>query len=96
MNIDVVLAHYAQTGVSMLEPCKQSNVPLVVHCHGYDVHSTNVLKKWGNRYEDIGKYAYAIIVVSEKMMTEIDPFNADKVSEDSGNDRQLLNETEVQ
>ncbi len=70
-RIDVVLAHYASAGAMVFPACKLANVPLVVHCHGFDVHSQKAKQKWGAQYPAMGEAAAAVVVVSETMKTAL-------------------------
>ena len=48
-NINVVLAEYGLTGIGVLDVCKDLNIPLVVHFHGYDAYSNEVLDRHEQR-----------------------------------------------
>lgn len=65
-KIDVVLAEYGTHAHSILPFIKKAGLPLVVHFHGYDASTTEVVKKLEN-YREIFKYASKVIAVSKKM-----------------------------
>lgn len=65
-QVEVLLAEYGNTGEEVLESCRRAGVPLVVHFHGYDAHSTPVLERYGN-YRRIFSEAAALVVVSRTM-----------------------------
>lgn len=64
---DVVLAEYGVNGVLVMEACKKSGVPLVVHFHGYDASRYDVLKLMESKYRRMFDVATACIVVSRVM-----------------------------
>jgi colanic acid/amylovoran biosynthesis glycosyltransferase len=63
----VVLAQYGQTGVAVLDACRRSGVPLVVHFHGFDASSNRVLERFGGPYRRMFREAAASIGVSRAM-----------------------------
>lgn len=65
---DAVLAQYGPTGVHVLEACRRSGIPLVVHFHGYDASSRNVLNQFRDHYRILFNEAKAVIAVSRKMV----------------------------
>ena len=70
-RISVILANYGQTGCALMPICRELNIRLVVHFHGYDAHMASVLRDYRDRYSDLGKSAEAIIAVSEKMRSAL-------------------------
>ena len=70
-DIQVVLAEYGPTGAAMMEPCRNSGIPMVVHFHGYDASIRDVLKKYEKGYERLFGFASGIIAVSEKMRKDL-------------------------
>lgn len=67
----VVLVEFATTAVDVVEACWEARVPLVVHFHGYDAYSKQVLEKNGERYRDLFQYASAVIGVSRHMCRQL-------------------------
>lgn len=67
----VVLAEYGPTGAGALKLCKQLKIPLVVHFHGYDAYSNEVLDAYRESYRKMFRYAAAIIGVSKHMMEQL-------------------------
>jgi colanic acid/amylovoran biosynthesis glycosyltransferase len=70
-NINVVLAEYGLTGVGVFKLCKELNVPLVVHFHGYDAYASEVLARNEQPYKQMFDYASAIIAVSKHMVEQL-------------------------
>ena len=66
---DVVLAEYGVTGATVVPVLRELNIPLVVHFHGYDASKHDILKQYKVAYEEMFRYASAIVAVS-KQMTE--------------------------
>lgn len=69
-KIEVVLAEYGNLAAEVLPVCKELNLPLVVHFHGFDASVYDVLKKYNN-YKELFKYASKIIVVSNAMENQL-------------------------
>lgn len=63
----VVLAEYGPTGVRLIDACRRSGVPLVVHFHGYDSSVRSVLDEHRETYPRLFAAAAAIIAVSRSM-----------------------------
>jgi glycosyltransferase involved in cell wall biosynthesis len=70
-KIQVILAEYGQTGAEMMPLCQSLNIPLVVHFHGYDAYSSQVLDLYQVKYKALFKFASAIIVVSKDMQKQL-------------------------
>ena len=70
-NTNVVLAEYGQMGVHMLPACKEADIPLVVHFHGYDAYYGPVLQEYRSRYLEMFRYAAKIISVSLDMTNQL-------------------------
>ena len=66
-----VLAQYGPTGVSLMETCRQLNIPLYVHFHGFDAYREDILDTYGAEYPKLFKMAKGIIAVSEDMMAQL-------------------------
>jgi glycosyltransferase involved in cell wall biosynthesis len=79
-NIDVALAEYGPCGYAVKEVCKELQMPLVVHFHGYDAYEHAILKKC-NYYQDLWNDASAVIAVSRDMQGQLQHlgFPADKI-----------------
>jgi colanic acid/amylovoran biosynthesis glycosyltransferase len=69
--IDVVLAEYGPTGVEVRGCCRDAGVPLVVHFHGYDAHSTPVVEEHRVAYRQLFTEAAAVIAVSQTMAEQL-------------------------
>ena len=72
----VVLAEYGKMGVAVKPICKELNIPLVVHFHGYDAYDKKFLKKFGQYYPTLFREAAAIIAVSRDMEQQLLKLNA--------------------
>lgn len=70
-SIDVVLANYGPMAVMTLNACKQANVPMVVHFHGFDAHQYDTIKQYKERYRAVFDYSTAIVAVSEDMKANL-------------------------
>src|ERR1044072_2623593 len=75
-RIRVVLAEYGLTGTGTLKLCEELKIPLVVHFHGYDAYSNEVLNVYGERYRRMFRYAAAIIGVSKHRVGQLLSFGA--------------------
>lgn len=70
-NIDAVLAEYGQTGASVLNVCRYSKIPLIVHFHGHDAYVLDHLKRYKKKYMDMFVFATTIISVSKDMTEQL-------------------------
>jgi colanic acid/amylovoran biosynthesis glycosyltransferase len=70
-KVNVVLAEYGTTGVEALKSCRDLNMPLVVHFHGFDAYSSEVLDHYATRYKRLFSYARALISVSTHMTGQL-------------------------
>lgn len=61
---DVLLAEFGPVGVQAMDACHTLGVPLVVHFHGYDVGSRDVLKVFGGSYRRLFVEAAAVVAPS--------------------------------
>lgn len=66
-NIDVVLAEYGPTGAQVLPICLETEIPLIVHFHGYDASQYDIIEKYKDSYKELFSKAFATVVVSSKM-----------------------------
>ncbi|WP_372716854.1 glycosyltransferase [Novipirellula sp.] len=67
----VVLAEYGVMGVKVLEACRRSGIPLVVHFHGYDATKRDVLDHYRAAYKEMFQVAVAVIAVSHAMERQL-------------------------
>ena len=70
-HINVVLAEYGESGVGALGICKQLQIPLVVHFHGSDAYSSEILDRNREAYKKMFGYASAVIAVSKHMAEQL-------------------------
>lgn len=66
-----VLAEYGTTGAVTVEACKQLDIPLIVHFHGYDAHVRSTLDEHRETYPLMFAQAAAIIAVSRSMQRQL-------------------------
>lgn len=66
-----VLAEFGITGVRVMEACRRSGLPLIVHFHGVDASSHEVLKAHAHTYPLLFQEAAAIIAVSRAMQKKL-------------------------
>jgi glycosyltransferase involved in cell wall biosynthesis len=64
---DLVLAEYGLTGAKVMDACRQLDLPLIVHFHGYDASRHSVLAEYKQQYLTFFREAAAIIAVSSAM-----------------------------
>ncbi|REG98266.1 glycosyltransferase [Flavobacterium aquicola] len=69
-KIQVVLAQYGTTANKIVNVCKQINVPLITHFHGYDASVGSVIKNC-NYYKEVFYYSTYVIAVSISMKKKI-------------------------
>jgi len=69
-KIDLVFAEYGTTGQGLLPICKELQIPLIVHFHGFDASRKEVLKA-NNNYCELFEYASNVVVVSNKMYSDL-------------------------
>ena len=70
-SIDAVLAEYGPTGVAVMDACKQAQVPLIVHFHGFDAHYKPAVEAYAAHYLQMFSYAGAVIAVSRNMEKQL-------------------------
>lgn len=75
-KIDAVLANYGIAGVHILPVCKNLNIPLIVHFHGFDASQQKILKEYNKAYKILFNEAAALIVVSTDMKNKLISLNA--------------------
>ena len=66
-HIDVVLAEYGTAGSFITPICKNLDIPLLVHFHGFDASRKDTLNNFKKGYELMFSYATKIIVASNAM-----------------------------
>jgi colanic acid/amylovoran biosynthesis glycosyltransferase len=70
-SVDVVLAEYGPTGVSVADACARTGVPLVVHFHGWDAYALPRDPEIRTAYQRVFRTAAAIIGVSSGMVKQL-------------------------
>ncbi|MDB4174999.1 glycosyltransferase [Flavobacteriaceae bacterium] len=66
-HIDVVMAEYGTAGSFITPICKNLDIPLLVHFHGFDASRKDTLNTFKKGYELMFSYATKIIVASNAM-----------------------------
>lgn len=70
-DINIVLAEYGPTAVSVMNACHQARIPLVAHFHGFDAYTDYVLQTFGDSYRRLFDISSAIIGVSNHMCDQL-------------------------
>ncbi len=70
-KVKAVFAEYGISGADVLDCCKQINIPLIVHFHGYDAYRHDLLARYHDQYMRMFKYASCIIAVSKDMCKQL-------------------------
>jgi len=70
-KVKVVLAEFGPVGAEIYEVCKELQIPLIVHFHGFDAYNYNVLKRYEARYKKMFQYASYLVVVSSDMQKQL-------------------------
>ena len=68
---DAVLAEFGPTGVAVMDACRQLDLPLFVHFHGFDISVRSVLEQYGAAYTAMFRRAAGLIVVSHAMRRKL-------------------------
>lgn len=71
LGVRAVLAEYGPTGAAMTRACACARIPLIVHFHGIDAYHKEILQIEEKRYQEMFKYAKAIIAVSRAMEKQL-------------------------
>jgi len=75
-KVEVLLAEYGPTGVTVMEACRRSATPLVVHFHGYDAYQRETLDRHGASYRRLFAVADRIVAVSKDMVRQLEGLGA--------------------
>jgi glycosyltransferase involved in cell wall biosynthesis len=66
-HCQAVLVEFGHVAVQAMSACRRLGLPLIVHFHGFDVHSQAILERYGARYGEMFDEAAAVIAVSLPM-----------------------------
>lgn len=66
-SAEAVLAEYGPSGVMVMDACRELDIPLIVHFHGYDASVHEVIKQNAESYKVMFSVAHAVIAVSRAM-----------------------------
>lgn len=70
-KVDVVLAEYGPTAVTIMEACSVSQTPFVVHFHGFDAYHQETLTELRGPYRRLFQMASRVIAVSNHMLDQL-------------------------
>ncbi|HVU56184.1 MAG TPA: oligosaccharide flippase family protein [Puia sp.] len=68
-RIDVILAEFGFTGLAMAKLSRKTGIPLIVHFHGVDAYSKEILENYD--YQPLFQTAEKVIVVSRHMYRQL-------------------------
>jgi len=68
-HVDVILAEFGFTGLAMAKLARKTGIPLIVHFHGVDAYSKEVLATYD--YKPLFQTAEKVIVVSRHMYQQL-------------------------
>ena len=77
-NLDIVLAEYGTAGSDIAPVCKDLNIPLIVHFHGFDASRYDILASYQKGYQLMFQVAKHIIVVSHAMAKALETIGCPK------------------
>lgn len=63
-GVDVVLAEFGHTGVTMSPVASRLGIPLVVYFHGYEMYRRGMLEEYGDDYQSLFSRCAAVVVGS--------------------------------
>ena len=66
-----VLAEFGQAGVAVMDACRRTGLPLIVHFHGADISKHATLSQYGDDYQVLFREARAIVAVSRAMQQKL-------------------------
>ncbi len=70
-KIELVFVEYGPTGVYVMNECKATNTPLIVHFHGRDAYLYKNINLYKNRYKTLFSIASYVIAVSLDMKDQL-------------------------
>lgn len=77
-RINVILAEYGPTAVSVMEACRLANIPLISHFHGYDAYRKSLIQDLSQPYKKLFDISAAIVGVSRHMCNQLVDLCADR------------------
>lgn len=81
-KIQIVVAEFGQTGVSVLKICKFLNLPIIPIFHGYDASVKEILESNKYNYKELIDYSSSVLAVSNKIkktLIDLSDCNQDKI-----------------
>ena len=70
-KINIVLAEYGQTGAAVTKLCTDLQIPFIVHFHGSDAYSREIVAGYRDAYKRMFDHAKAIVAVSHDMVAQL-------------------------
>ena len=70
-KVEAVLAEFGPTATLLMDVCRDLQIPLIAHFHGFDAYQRVTLDTYGDRYEQLFESAAAIIAVSRDMQAQL-------------------------
>ena len=70
-GVDAVLAEFANHAAELVGGCRAARVPLVVHFHGFDAFSSELLRQKADDYRTLFGHAAAVVAVSRDMARKL-------------------------
>ncbi len=70
-NINVMLANYGPMAVALIDICRKAGIKLVVHFHGFDATTYEVIESYRESYKEMFEKVDAIVVVSNDMKQQL-------------------------
>ncbi len=75
-GVDVVLAEFGPTAVSVSESCRLGRIPLVAHFHGIDAYEERGLAIYREGYGQLFRHCAAVVAVSRDMARQLERLGA--------------------
>src|ERR1041384_2646572 len=70
-KVEAVLAEFGPTATLVMDVCRDLQIPLIAHFHGFDAYRRVTLDTYGDRYKQLFESAAAIIAVSHDMQAQL-------------------------
>lgn len=70
-KVEAVLAEFGPTATLMMDACRDLQIPLIAHFHGFDAYQRITLDRYSDGYKQLFEIAAAIIAVSRDMQAQL-------------------------
>ncbi len=77
-RVSAVLAEFGPTGAAVANACLATEVPLIVHFHGFDAYANQILEAYQTAYQQMFDIAETVVVVSRDMERQLLELGAPK------------------